>query len=53
MDLSTKTEVPNLPPTPDFLMENFYLDIAQGIAKSSTLGKTMPIITVSNVINKY
>lgn len=53
MDLSTNTEVPNLPTTPDFLMENFYLDIAQGIAKSSTLGKTMPIITVSNVLNKY
>ena len=53
MDLSTNTEVPNLPATPEFLMENFYLDIAAGIAKSSTLGKTMPIMTVSNVLNKY
>ena len=56
MDISTRTEIPNLPPTPEFLMENFYLDVTQGIAKSSTLGKTMPIIVVSNVsknINKY
>ena len=56
IDMSTKAEIPNLPTTPDFLMENFYLDIAQGIAKSSTLGKTMPIVTVTNInssIDKY
>lgn len=50
-DMSTNSEIPNLPATPDFLMENFYLDIAKGIANSSTLGKSMPIVICNNVID--
>ena len=41
----TMQEIPNLPVLPDFLMEEFNLNPAQGVARSANLGQTLPIVT--------
>ena len=41
----TMQEIPNLPTLPDFLMEEFNLNPAQGIARSANLGQSLPIVT--------
>lgn len=41
----TNQEIPNLPTLPDFLMEEFNLNPAQGIARSANLGQSLPIVT--------
>lgn len=40
----TLQEIPNLPTLPEFLMEEFNLNPAQGIARSANLGQSLPII---------
>lgn len=40
----TNQEIPNLPTLPEFLMEEFNLNPAQGIARSANLGQSLPIV---------
>ena len=47
LNMVTKQEVPNMPVMDPGLMDEFTLDTARGIAKSSNLGMSFPIVMMS------
>ena len=53
-DMSTMQPIPNMPVYSDMLLEEFTIDIANKIAKSTTMKEQMPVIVINdNITSQY